>query len=211
MNAITLLLGIDQNDPEQLIFFVKLVELMKWSLQQSELLRQPLTIQCALFDAYSHNLPFDMGQTYKESWIQIMMEADKSGQKKNKKQSVAKKSKFGVKKITSFMGKGNRLCGDTNKVVLTQEFFNGEDDGKVKRILNVCGVMGDKNTKNGLLLKIDTLCYLLLEDNNDNNTTPQQNFVDIWVDHTIMNTNNVRLPNMTFLLVKSSGIFNLRN
>ena len=82
MNAITLLLGIDQNDPEQLNFFVKLVELMKWSLQQSELLRQPLTIQHALFDAYSHNLPFDMGQTHKESWIQIMMEADKSGQKK---------------------------------------------------------------------------------------------------------------------------------
>ena len=211
MNAITLLLGIDQNDPEQLNFFVKLVELMKWSLQQSKLLRQPLTIQRALFDAYSHNLPFDMGQTHKESWIQIMMEADKSGQKKNKKQSVAKKSKFGVKKITSFMGKGNRLCGDTNKVVLTQEFFNGEDDGKVNRILNVCGVIADKNTKNGLLLKIDTLCYLLLEDNNDNNTTPQQNFVDIWVDRTIMNTNNVRLPNMTFLLVKSSGIFNLRN
>ena len=96
--------------------------------------------------------------------------------------------------------------------MLTQEFFNGEDDGKVNRILNVCGVIADKNTKNGLLLKIDTLCYLLLEDNNDNNTTPQQNFVDIWVDRTIMNTNNnVRLPNMTFLLVKSSGIFNLRN
>ena len=202
----------NNNNEEDWLVLFGTVELMNWSLQQSKLLRQPLTIQRALFDAYSHNLPFDMGQTHKESWIQIMMEADKSGQKKNKKQSVAKKSKFGVKKITSFMGKGNRLCGDTNKVVLTQEFFNGEDDGKVKRILNVCGVMGDKNTKNGLLLKIDTLCYLLLEDNNDNNTTPQQNFVDIWVDRTIMNTNNnVRLPNMTFLLVKSSGIFNLRN
>ena len=98
MNAITLLLGIDQNDPEQLIFFVKLVELMKWSLQQSELLRQPLTIQHALSDAYLHNLPFDMGQTHKESWIQIMMEADKSGQKKEEETECYKKIQIWGKK-----------------------------------------------------------------------------------------------------------------
>ena len=41
---------------------------MKWVLQKIELLRQPLTlnIQHALFDAYLHDLEFDVGATNKK-------------------------------------------------------------------------------------------------------------------------------------------------
>ena len=40
---------------------------MKWVLQKIELLRQPLNIQQhALFDAYLHDLEFDVGATNKK-------------------------------------------------------------------------------------------------------------------------------------------------
>ena len=88
VNAIAILLKIDQNNEEERKYFVKLTELMKWCLELSEFLGRPLTLQRTLFHAYAHGLDFDLKITGAENWKKIMKKADKSGQKPKKKKKA---------------------------------------------------------------------------------------------------------------------------
>ena len=144
VNAIAILLEIDQNKEEERKYFVKLTELMKWCLQMSELLGRPLTIQRALFHAYAHGLDFDLKITDAQNWKQIMKEADKSGQKPKKK-----KKETGIIQKTKkwFKGMGNRLGGADQDDV--------EEDGLVDRIFDVCAIIDNVDIAKELLQDVD--------------------------------------------------------
>ena len=146
VNTIAILLKIDQNNEEERKYFVKLTELMKWCLQMSEFLGRPLTIQRALFHAYAHGLDFDLKITDAQNWIQIMKEADKSGQKPKKKK---KQTGFIKKTKQWFKGIGNKLGGADQDGV--------EEDGLVDRIFDICAVIDNKDITKELLQNVDKM------------------------------------------------------
>ena len=197
VNAIAILLKIDQNNEEERKYFVKLTELMKWCLQMSEFLGRPLTIQRALFHAYAHGLDFDLKITDAQNWIQIMKEADKSGQKPKKKK---KQTGFIKKTKQWFKGIGNKLGGADQDGV--------EEDGLVDRIFDICAVIDNEDITKELLQNVDKMRSMV--DNNNNNPTRQQKFAGMWMKRTLLNTKNVCLPKIDNPAHEKQWVFKLK-
>merc|ERR1711865_504456 len=64
--------------------------------------------------------------------------------------------------------------------------------GLVDRIFDVCAVIDNKDIAQELLRDVDNMRSMV--DNNNNNSTRQQKFAEIWRKHTLLNTENIRLP-----------------
>ena len=153
-----------------------------------------------------------------ENWKKIMKKADKSGQKpkpKKKETSIIKKTKKLLKGVGNVLGvgssgnrvfqgvgnvlgvgsSGNRATGtnvSASANVNESHHTENAEVGLVNRIFEVCAVIDNEDITQELLQNVDNMRSMV--DNNNNNSTSQQKFAEIWRKHTLLNTENIRLP-----------------